>query len=88
MEITVQIPDDLLDQPNPGRFMLESLAIEGYRSGALSQFELTKLLGFSRFETDGFLKKHQVMENAYGVDDLACDLMSLSKIPALQQKSS
>jgi len=36
MQITVQLPDDLSQHPNPGRAALETLAIEGYRSGALS----------------------------------------------------
>ena len=31
MQITVQLPDDLAQHPNPGRDALESLAIEGYR---------------------------------------------------------
>jgi predicted HTH domain antitoxin len=88
MEIKVQLPDDLMLQPNAERTALEALAIESYRSGALSHFQLSKLLGLSRFETDGFLKKHEVEEFAYGVDDLACDLMSISAMPPFQRKSS
>jgi predicted HTH domain antitoxin len=88
MEITVQLPDDLMLQQNPARTALEALVIEGYRSGVLSHFQAGSLLGFSRFETDGFFKKHEVEDHAYGVDDLACDLMSISATPSFQQRSS
>lgn len=84
----MQLPDDLMLQPNAEQIALEALAIEGYRSGALSHFQVSRLLGISRFETDGFLKKHEVEEYAYGVDDLACDLMSISATPPLEQRSS
>jgi predicted HTH domain antitoxin len=79
MQITVTLSDELMQQPDPGRSALEALAIEGYRSEALTAFQASKLLGLSRFEFEGFLKKHQVWDHAYGVDDLACDLMTLSK---------
>jgi hypothetical protein len=36
MEITVQLPGDLSQHPDPGREALESLVIEGYRSRAFS----------------------------------------------------
>lgn len=35
MRITVQLPNDLAQHPNPGRDAVEALAIEEYRSGAL-----------------------------------------------------
>jgi len=79
MEITVRLPDDVIQQADPGRVALEALAIEGYRTEALTPLQARTLLGLSRFEFDGFLKKHQVWDHAYGVDDLACDLMTISK---------
>jgi predicted HTH domain antitoxin len=79
MQITVQITDELIQQPDPGRAVLEALAIEGYRTEVLSPLQARTLLGLSRFEFDGFLKKHQVWDHAYGVDDLTCDLMTISK---------
>jgi predicted HTH domain antitoxin len=84
MKITVQLPDDLTEQSDPGRAALEALAIEGYRSEALSHFQASQLLGLSRFEFDGFLKRHHVTDHAYGVDDLACDLASISAAESLQ----
>ena len=74
MQITVQLPDDLATRPNPAREALEPLAIEGYRSGALSAFQIRLLLGFeTRYELDGFLKDHEVWEHSYTVEDLEKD---------------
>jgi hypothetical protein len=39
MQITVELPDDISQHTNPGREALERLAIEGYRSGALSHHQ-------------------------------------------------
>jgi len=74
MQITVQIPDDLAQQPDPARTALEAFAIEGYRSGALSTSQTRLLLGFeTRMELDGFLKEHQVWDRAYSIEDMERD---------------
>lgn len=36
MRITVELPDDIARHADPGRHALERLAVEGYRSGALT----------------------------------------------------
>jgi hypothetical protein len=36
MKTTVDLPGDIAQRPHPGQLALEALAIEGYRSGALS----------------------------------------------------
>ena len=53
MKITVELPDDVAQRPDPGREALEVLAIEGYRSGALTHYQASQLLGLSRFPFDG-----------------------------------
>ena len=74
MQITVQLPDDLARHPNPAREALEALAIEGYRSGALSSVQTRILLGFeTRSELDGFLKQRGVWDHSYTVEDLEKD---------------
>jgi hypothetical protein len=74
MEITVHLPDDLTQRANPGRQALEALAIEGYRAGTLTAYQTRLLLGFeTRDELDGFLKEHDVWEQAYSVSDLEKD---------------
>lgn len=74
MQITVQLPDDLARQPDPARAALEAFAIEGYWSGAFSAFRTRQLLGFeTRAELDGFLKRHEVWDHAYSIEDLESD---------------
>jgi hypothetical protein len=78
MEITLNLPEDIAhgleakwkDLP---RAALESLALEGYRSGALTAVQVRQLLGFrTRYELDGFLKQHGVYLN-YTVEDVERD---------------
>jgi Uncharacterised protein family (UPF0175) len=74
MKVTIQLPDDLAERPNPAREALEAFAIEGYRSGALNAHQTRLLLGFeTRSGFDGFLKEHQVWDYAYSVEDLESD---------------
>jgi hypothetical protein len=81
MTITVELPDDLASHENPSREALEALAIEGYRSGALSTHQTRVLLGFeTRYELDGFLKAHNVWEHSYGLDDYRNDVASLQRL--------
>ena len=88
MQVTVDIPDDMARKLTPEggsteRAALEAVAIEGYRSGALSAHQTRRLLGFeTRYELDGFLKAHNVMERAYGVEDLEQDRRTLRDIQA------
>ena len=55
MQITVDLPDDIAQQSEPGRAALEALAIKGYRTGTLTHYQASRLLGMTRFEFDGFL---------------------------------
>jgi DNA polymerase III psi subunit len=78
MEITLQLPEDVAEHlaarwKDLPRRVLESLALEGYRSGALTQSQVRRLLGFqTRMEVDGFLKQHGVYLE-YTLDDLDCE---------------
>jgi len=81
VQITVELPNDLAQRPNPAREALEAVAIAGYRSGGLSAYQAGRLLGFtSRFEFEDFLKSHGIADHAYGTQDLADDLDSLHEI--------
>jgi len=74
MQITLELPDDFVQHPDPGREALEALAIEGFRSGALSFYQTRILLGFAtREQLDGFLKEHEIWEHSYSVEDLEKD---------------
>lgn len=65
MQITVELPDELVDQmiptgQDPSRAVLEGLAVEAYRAHRLTEHELANLLGMGRYELDGFLKEREV----------------------------
>ncbi len=81
MQVTVDIPDDLLTRPDPAREALEAYAIAGYRSGALSSYQMRQLLGFETgYELDGFLKQHDVWEHAYSLEDLEQDRATFARL--------
>ena len=82
MQITVQLPDDLSQRPNSGREALELLAIEGYRTGALSHYQASELLSLDRFEFEGFLKERQIFDHAYGVEEFEADCRTLRELEA------
>jgi hypothetical protein len=78
MEITVDLPEDIAQRPDPAREALEALVIKGYRSGALTAYQTRRLLGFeTRYELDGFLKAHDVWEHAYSLEDFEQDRRTL-----------
>ena len=55
------------------RHVLESVALEAYRSRLLGESQLRRLLGFeTRYEVHGFLKKHDVSLH-YTLEDLEHD---------------
>jgi predicted HTH domain antitoxin len=82
MKITVELPDDVARRPDPGREALEALAIEGYRSGALTHYEASQLLQLSRFEFDAFLKARNIYDHAYDVQAFEEDLETLRELQA------
>ena len=68
MQIKLELPEDIAqglesrwkDLP---RAALESLALEAYRSHALTAAQLRRLLGFeTRMQVDAFLKEHEVYD--------------------------
>ena len=88
MHVTLEIPDEMVQLlvskgQDPSRAMLEAWAIEGYRSGSLSPLQTRLLLGFeTHYEFEGFLKDHQVWENAYGLEDLEQDRETMRQLQA------
>jgi hypothetical protein len=86
MEITLTIPDDIaIELQNGGatplsRRLLELMAIEGYKSGLLTEFQVQRMLGLQdRFEVHGFLKEHGVYLD-YNVEDLEHDSAALDAL--------
>lgn len=86
MQITLELPEDIArgleskwtDLP---RAALESLALEAYRSHALSAAQLRRLLGFeTRMQLDAFLKLHDVYD--FTVADFDQDRETLRELRA------
>jgi len=80
MEIKVTLPDDVAEHANPGREALERLVVEGYRSGALSHYQASQLLGISRLAFDAFLKTRGIHDHAYGLEEFKTDEDSLRQL--------
>ena len=82
MKITVDLPDDVARRPDPGRAALEALAIEGYRSSALTHYEASQLLQLSRLEFDALLTERNIDDHAYDLEDFEQDLETLRQLEA------
>ncbi|MGD0842310.1 MAG: UPF0175 family protein [Candidatus Acidiferrales bacterium] len=94
MEITLKIPDDLARQvaskgKDPARVALEALALEGYRTGLMSESAVRQMLGFeTRIDVHAFLKQHGVYLH-YDVADLEQDQATAEQLRAkLQHEES
>jgi hypothetical protein len=84
MQFTVKLPDQLArhwgETPDAvGRHVMEDAAIEGYRTGRLSQRQVGEILGLDYWQTEAFLKERGVPLN-YSVADLEADNATLDKI--------
>jgi hypothetical protein len=84
MQIMLELPEDIAlglesrwkDLP---RAALESLALEAYRSRALTGSQLRRLLGFeTRMQVDAFLKEHEIYD--YSASDFEQDRETLREL--------
>ena len=79
MQVKLDLPDDISEAlegqwPDLPRQALEALAVEGYRTGALTENQVRRLLGLgSRFQVHALLKDHRVSLR-YTESDLEDDL--------------
>jgi predicted HTH domain antitoxin len=66
MDVTITLPEDISRSlagqwGNVSRHALETIAVEGYRTGALTESQVRRLLGFeTRFDVHALLKEHKV----------------------------
>jgi len=81
VRLTIELPEDVLqaltnqceDLP---RYALEALAVEGYRSGALTETQIKRMLGYeSRLHVHALLKEHGVPYR-YSAADVSDDLQA------------
>ena len=84
MQITLELPEDIAEGLEAkwndlARAALESLALEAYRSHALSAAQLRRLLAFeTRMEVDAFLKEHEIFD--YSAADFEQDRETLREL--------
>jgi hypothetical protein len=85
MKVTVDLPEDIARALEDNgidlhRQTLEAIAAEGYRTGALDENQICRLLGFeSRFDVHALLKAHRVPLR-YTMSDVQDDLAAHSDL--------
>ncbi len=81
--VTIELPDrireKLQERQELSRFVLEAVAVEGYRREALSQRQVGELLGLNFWETESFLKSREAYLH-YTIEDLDEDLQALERV--------
>jgi predicted HTH domain antitoxin len=91
MQITLDLPDALIQHFNPdnlSREILEALSIQAYQAEKITCAEVGHILGLpSRWAVDEFLKQHNV-ELHYDETDLAQDRETLRQFRERQAHSA
>lgn len=83
--LSIEIPDDVARRLQPQvaemtRLAMEEIALAGYRSGTLSQFQVQAMLGFgSTWETQEWLGSRGAVMR-YGQADLDLDRQNLDRL--------
>jgi predicted HTH domain antitoxin len=91
MQVTINLPEDILaalngQWDNVPRRSLEAIAVEAYRTGALTESQIRRLLGFeTRFQVHALLKEHQVPLR-YTAADFEADLSAHRQLGILPSR--
>ena len=87
MSFTVrfELPPDIeqrlrKETPDISKEVQEVFVLELFRRGKLSHYELSRVLGLDRIETDVYLKKHGVFEGSLSLEDLESDYQTLQNL--------
>jgi hypothetical protein len=85
MSVTIDLPPEieerLRSQTSDLAAELSEAAVVGlFREGKLSHFELSKVLGLDRCETDAYLKRHNIFEGSLTMEDLDADRATLERV--------
>ena len=85
LTVTLNLPPDLEEKlrqetPDLSNDVKEAYALELFRRGKLSHYELSRILGLDRFETDAYLKRHNVFEGSLTMEDIETDLKTLRDV--------
>jgi len=91
MKVTIQLPEDISAAlegrwDNVPRRSLEAIAVEGYRTGALTEAQVRRLLELdTRFQVHALLKEHHVPLR-YSEADLEDDLSTHRELGVLPRR--
>jgi predicted HTH domain antitoxin len=85
MAVTIQLPPEIEERlkaqsKDLSAELREAAALELFRQGKLSHHELSQVLGVDRFETDAYLKRHNVYEGSLTMEDLEADRQTLEEV--------
>lgn len=85
MAVTIQMPSEIEQRLRAQTSDLDALAKEAvaldlFRKGKLSHYELSSMLGLDRFETDAYLKAHNVVEGSLTAEDLDEQAATLDRV--------
>ena len=82
MNVAIEIPDDIgrvlaAQAGGVSRAVLEAVAVEAYRSGAITPAQVRQMLGLhSRWETESFLRRAEACHD-YTMDNLERDIAAI-----------
>lgn len=85
LTVTLDLPADIetrlrRDIPKLEADVKQAYALELFRRGEISHHELSKMLGLDRFETDAYLKRHNVFEGSLTAEDLEQQRQTLERV--------
>lgn len=85
LNVTLELPAEIekrlrQETANLDADVKEAYALELFRRGKLTHHELSLMLGLDRFETDAYLKRHNVLEGSLTMADLQSDRETLHRV--------
>ncbi len=85
MAVTVQLPSDVeqrlrAQSPDLDAEVTEAVVLDLFRRGRLSHYELSQVLGLDRFQTDAYLKHHNVIDGTLTMKDLDDQAQTLDRV--------
>ena len=83
--VTLDFPPDLEEKvrhqsQNLAADVNEAYALELFRRGKLTQYELSRVLGLDHVDTEAWLKRRQVFEGSLTMADLESDRETLERV--------
>jgi predicted HTH domain antitoxin len=84
VKVTIDLPSDVEEKlrretPDLDADIREAYALELFRRGRLSHYELSRVLGLDHTATDAWLKRHKVIEGSLTMADLDDDRRTLDR---------